>query len=729
MAVTFPASSQSPYTDPNGTVWTWTGEAWRRTATVAPAVVDATDSLVASLVNDASSVTGVSLNQRFTPSLAPMARIDKVTADGGIFRVGLIGMSIASFGFALPALGNNLRRQYGYAEQMYENAGSAGGSFTSPYQGWDKQPFGGRKFTRLRGSSSSSGNVQWYVYGDTISLWFSVESNAEACSIKIDDVVAGATPASGTQRYAVKQTFDGLTLGAHTLEIVKPSGAGFVYLEAFESLNSAVPGVAVYDWTLGGSSVRDMTTVRLPQGAQVDGIAIATNAGVDGHFNNDEIDLYVMMHDVNDAGTGIETVQSVFAPNLERIVALTRERVKPLVLVSSMAGGYAMPANPHHEAYNLTRELYRAAAAAENHVTHVDWHGATILDDLEQYAATYYPSVVGLDVGAGTFTSGDFIHSGAASYASLQHEFAKVFALPPADARNHARLDMVRVLDTVRGTQPTVAPTTRDVFRMAAASGTWSYSATTDEFTTTEPHGLAPGDKLVFPGGGFSNFGSWTGDPMWVLTTPTATTFTTSLSEGGAQFVTGGSGSWTLTFALLHVQSKQFQGPAEVGLQANWYGGTELHGYTSVPVWFDPDAVSGEGASLSGEGRALIRSAPDGTDEFGPYRTWSSNTGFNIGYGIHTLDDAYILVRYSGTLSLWASTNNAFVTVDGDLMAPLPGDGLKRMSFPLTEIGDPPVTAVMRVRASGASTTFTLGASTKRVYDIAVSPSPTWPGL
>lgn len=667
-----------------------------------------------------------------TASLAPMARINKVTQDDGVLRVGLIGMSIASFTYALPALAQRLKDTYGNPDQVHQRAAVLGGDYTTAYQGWEKQPYCGRGHVRLRGKAASS-NLTHSMFGSKISMWFSVEADSEACNIEIDGVVVGTTPAAGTQQFSVKQEFGGLANTQHSIEIVKPAGAGYVYLETLESYDEAKTGVLTYDWTIGGHSLKTMRVPFNAAGGQVSAVTLADDAGVEGHFANTEIDLYVVMHDVNDVGSSSD-LNTYAIPIFNRMVELTRDRVAPVVLVSSMAGntGWAAAGATTAANYNTLRDLYISTSLSESHVTHVDWHGATWLDDIEQYAATYYSAATITDVEAGTYT-GDFIHPDATAHAALQHEFAKVFGLPPADAKVPENLIRERWIRRAQTIRPSTTPVTRTSYRLVADPGECTLNGTTDTLTTATAHGLAVGDLLLFSPHSIG-FTGWPGGPMWVHSVPTSTTFTVSETAGGAQWTTSDTGTERNVQRVLRVASRQFQAPSETGLWPLWYAGVSTlseAGFAEVSVHFDADAYSADGFYFAGTERAAIQSSPAGTDEYGKYINWSTNT--NVYVHSELCRDgqvAYLLVRYSGRLSVRPEAGGgANYFLDTNLDA-LPSVATPSVTFPITEIGDTPITAVIPVQTVNDSSSYvTMTGTTNRIYDLAISPSPIWPGL
>jgi hypothetical protein len=662
-------------------------------------------------------------------SLAPMARATKISRDGGILRVGLLGMSIASFNTSLMYIGAMLQEQYGKANYDSTRGGLLSGSWELPNRGWSKQPYGGRSYVRIRADATSE-SMFLEGYGDTVNIWFSVEADAEVCNIKVNDSVVGTTPAAGSQAYSVKQTYT-TTTGYLKLEIEPPAGAGYVYLEEAEFLDSSSSGVIWHDWTLGGASLTDSVNLRPATGDQVDGIAIEENVGLNGYFNSQDIDLFIVMHDVNDAGKGYASFTSTFTPAIQKAVEITRANAVPLVLVSSMAGHYALNTpgeENHHQAYNAIRDLYKSLAESESHITHVDWHGATILDDLSVYQQTYYSGVSGLNLTTGDFT-GDFIHPDQIAYPTFHAEMFK--ALNISKSPNGESLGEAisrKLLDDSRTSLPFIAPQAREVFTRISAPSESTF--TTDTFETPIAHGFSVGDKVIFQGGGSGGMVGFDGTIMWVLSTPTATTFTASYTEGGDAYTIANAVVYPVTQPIFRLDTKYYQGPSETAITAEWYASRYPDtGFTPTAVWYDNDAYTYDGGTCSGEDRAAIFNSPDGTDEYGPYKSYASNQNMTIRWGATQHQPVYVMVRYSGELYMWAATDNFFVDKAGDEFS-IPLIGLKRGYFPQVVIGEPPITAIVRLqRGESISGFITLGASTKRIYDYAVSASPIWPGL
>lgn len=326
-------------------------------------------------------------------------------------RILCAGTSIAAGDNSVPlTTAEWLRTVYGDAGETDIMAGSAGGSFEAAFLGWSKQPYGGLGFVRARGSSTSS-NWTSSVYGDRIAVEVSQESDGVQTNVLIDGVLAGTVTSAGAQKYGVRTEFT-TTLGMHVVTIEKPA-TGHVYLERIRGRRSEATGIAIINATLGGSALRDMSTLRSPTGAQVAGIAIGTNVGVDAYYDRDDIDINLSSYVVNDSGantTGLAGFTGTYTPSLARAVERTRIRNTQLVELVEMPGHYALPTTgaDNWRTFQAIRDLLILTGKQNNHVLTVDWHGATILADLNLYASRYY-GVTDLNLGTGVYT-GDFIH-------------------------------------------------------------------------------------------------------------------------------------------------------------------------------------------------------------------------------------------------------------------------------------------------------------------------------
>lgn len=363
--------------------------------------------------------------------LSPLANIAKSkTAPFRIFHMG------TSIGDATVAAGKMLAEQmkfvYGDTGMVEMRAGIMGGSYESVQFGWEKQPYGGPMFTRLRGKSTSSA-LTFYNYFDSMVIEWSQETDGAASAVLIDGVASGSYGQAGAQKYSNRTTFN-TTLGWHTVTI-NPPAAGFNYLETIEFRNTTRTGVELRTASLGGSSLSQMVTLRTPVAPQVAGIPIEPNVGIDSFIDRSDVDLFSISYTVNDAGSGMAWVTGGFKTSIDRMVSIAGARGIPMIILIEMGGHYSMPNDGGNSNYNTQFNIVRdhlLSLAKNNHVTVLDWHAATILSDLAAYAARYYLTVANLNVGAGTYT-GDFIHPNTAGHqASHSLIFKAAGMTPPA---------------------------------------------------------------------------------------------------------------------------------------------------------------------------------------------------------------------------------------------------------------------------------------------------------
>lgn len=343
------------------------------------------------------------------PVMPPLANISK--ASTGPFRVLHVGTSIADAAdSAGKMLGEQLKARYGDSGLVQFSMGNLGGTTTNVWQGWNKQTAGTHMLTRLRGSTTST-DLTFKGYFDTTVLEWSREMDTVPVEILIDGASKGFVGTAGSQLYGQVATF-AVPLGFHVLTIKAPSSAaGYAYLEWLELQNSARRGVEIRSASLGGSSIRDMTQVHAAGTNQVAPIPIQGNNGLDVFFNRPDFDLIVVQDVVNDAGAGIAWAQGGYQTSMNYAVEATRQRGVPVISIIEMGGHYSILNDngnaTNYTAFNTIRE-YQLRLRSNNHWTIIDWHGATILPDLNAYMLRYY-GATGLNVSAGTFT-GDFTH-------------------------------------------------------------------------------------------------------------------------------------------------------------------------------------------------------------------------------------------------------------------------------------------------------------------------------
>lgn len=319
---------------------------------------------------------------------------------------------------------NSLRERLGDSGNTTEPLGALGGSATSPaYLGWDKQPFGGFFFTRIRGKSTSSPLLLKKGLVKRMVLRYSTEVDGGSFDVYVDGVFDRTLNCAGPQSYSNEAVFTWSTPGVHTLELKAPA-SGYAYVESIDYCYDA-PGIHMLDGAYGGAALRDYMSLRGNIAPQVPGIAIVGNVGLDSLYNNvsDNFkpDAIISTYTVNDSGSGLSAVNSTFKPALDRLVQTTKNNGIPLVLVVEMGGHYSMPMDPNYAAYNAVRD-HIISKSKEPHVTVIDWHGmmglaTTDTAELDKVLSRYY-SATEINSAAGTF-KGDLIHPTDVGYAPL----------------------------------------------------------------------------------------------------------------------------------------------------------------------------------------------------------------------------------------------------------------------------------------------------------------------
>lgn len=385
-------------------------------------------------VNEAKELpAGVKVLDAHLPARANrlplLANIAKIRT--GTFRIFHMGTSI---GEATTSAGKMLAEQlktiYGDSGLEEVRAGLLGGSYENASNGWKKQPYGGPKFTRARGDSTSTA-LTFTKYFDALTVEWSQEADAAAATVTIDNVSAGTFGAPGAQKYSNRTKFT-TTLGWHTVTITAPA-SGYSYLESLEFADSTRTGIEISNAALGGSSINSMVTLRTPNGAQIAGIPIGSNVGLDSFVNRTNVDMFSMSYVVNDAGLGTSWASGGYKTAVDYMVAKAASLSIPFLIVIEMGGHYSMPndngSTSNNTAFNTIRE-YLLSLRKHNHVTVVDWHAATAMSDYAAYAARYYPGVTNLNVANGTY-SGDFIHPVTAAHQVAQVQVLAAAAVQP----------------------------------------------------------------------------------------------------------------------------------------------------------------------------------------------------------------------------------------------------------------------------------------------------------
>ncbi|WIY52467.1 DUF2793 domain-containing protein [Devosia sp. YIM 151766] len=340
----------------------------------------------------------------------------------GRYRIGLFGTSLAQRDYGtFQKFKETVRNKWGDAGSQSQIYGGLGGTYDGVFQGWYRQYFGGAGHIRLRGQSSSV-PIREIVYGDQLDLFWSQEMDAAEFTVTIDGN-SHSVGAAGAQAYGQMARFN-LPLGPHEL-IITPPPSGYCYIERHLCRNTLAVGVEVEDFTLGGSTLRDAVVLRSKTGSLVDGIAIDGGNGIAAWHGVPDLDLVIITHTVNDAGTLASAGGWVrggdFATALGDLLDGYRTAGVPVIYAIEMAGHFIMPNDAGNANYHTAFNQLKADILAQNDngVWVLDWDGVNRNDaDIPAYAATFYSSVSGLNLSAGTY-SGDFIHPDSIGYRAL----------------------------------------------------------------------------------------------------------------------------------------------------------------------------------------------------------------------------------------------------------------------------------------------------------------------
>lgn len=318
-------------------------------------------------------------------------------------RIMMDGTSISTFsGSPNQLLVQRLKEVYGDAQFQHIFLASLGGSYETAFSGWKKQPFGGIAYHRLRGDSTSATFTQTF-YGSRFELLYSTETDGGSFVLRIDGVDY-PVDCAGPQAYGKTLVID-LPLGVHKVTFVPPA-SGYAYPEHL-FVSRGLRGIEVIDGTFGGSALQQHRTGRLAGGAQVAGIPVVGDNGVDAVFNRPDVDFIIYSGSVNDAGN---LTPATYDAAFNRLIATTHARNVPLLIQAEMAGHYAVPADPNGGYANFAgiKGRFFAAQRAYRHVHVCDWDALTRLDDLDLYASRYYTLTSGTGSSAGYV--GDYIH-------------------------------------------------------------------------------------------------------------------------------------------------------------------------------------------------------------------------------------------------------------------------------------------------------------------------------
>ncbi len=339
------------------------------------------------------------------------------------YRIGMYGNSIgAASTSTLQKFEEDVRARWGDAGTRVDVLGGIGGSYTNIYQtGWYRQPYGGPGFVRLRASTAVAATpITRIVFGNQIEYFYSRELDSADHVINVNgvDYTVGA---AGAQAYGQKLTIT-VPLGAYTVTINPPTGAGYAYPERLVARNTAAVGVEVEDYTYGGSALSHAVTLQSPSGSQVAGVAISGDTGINSQFEVPDLDLAVVSFTFNDADINSGGISGwvrggAFAIALGKLLNGFRARNIPVIYLIEMAGHHIMPNDAGNgdrfAAFNAAKAAILAQAG--NGVYVLNWDAANRNDaDIPAYAAAYY-SATSLNVAAGTY-SGDFTIPISAGY-------------------------------------------------------------------------------------------------------------------------------------------------------------------------------------------------------------------------------------------------------------------------------------------------------------------------
>lgn len=606
------------------------------------------DALITSKISElpTQASTSMSIGAAALPRLTPASLAEK--AKSGVVRGMLYGMSISSFdGSPVQMIGALMERHYGRTTSTGYQGFVLGGSYTTPQAGWVKQKSSNPGYGRAVADNTATPRT-YTGFGDRLVVEFSRESDSVAANITVDGVVVGQTPTSGSQQYTVRQEFV-LARGTHTYDIPVPASAGGkVYFERSYLYDSESRGVLIIDNTLGGSTLGNMLSVGSADSQQATPVPTVGDNGINAHFDRDDIDFYVLGQDVNDAGSpSLATyLDTTFIPTFQKIVQITKARRKPLVLVSSMAGHYAMAndgGGPQRKAnYERIRSLYAAAAAANNHITHIDWHEATKMDyDLVAYQSRYYPTVTNLNVTSGTY-SGDFIHPNATGLKESHALAAQALGVPAPreDSAGSVRWENTRRLPLNASTFSTSRGS-----RLVTSSS--NISGTADTITFPAAHGLVVGDQISLGSGVSGVTGLTGGVRYYVVNVPDALTIQVSTSLGGSVLDIGGGNS-SATAAIFGYANKKYTNPV---------GGARRVIATSlqvqhVPYYRDTSLYNQLSATQTSIDNSSLQ------DRWGKYIEQTALTNPGLAFRVVLGEPATLTIRALGSVEIRLNSTN-----------------------------------------------------------------------
>jgi hypothetical protein len=300
-------------------------------------------------------------------------------------RVALTATSIGSFNIsAIQVLAKHLQTIYGKSGDV-TFLGAYGGVYTASGS-YKKQNYGGASFHRLANEPGNA-DITYYGYVDKFLLAYSKETTGGDFDVYIDGVFDATLSSNGTQSYNNEYVKTFSSTGYHSLTIKAPT-SGYAYLERFERLLNK-PGVIIENATMGGYAASDFVNAhtRTPGTGNIAAITISGNNGTDSFFGRTGVskpDVIIFQQFTNDSTT------SLFQTVLDRAVLKTKETNVPLVLVTEQPSTQFISSEgvlnaQKTEIYNLIK-----SAAAQKHVSLVDWIALVDYSDKAAYTAKYY---------------------------------------------------------------------------------------------------------------------------------------------------------------------------------------------------------------------------------------------------------------------------------------------------------------------------------------------------
>jgi len=293
------------------------------------------------------------------------------------------------------------------------------GSVSSPFNGWQKQGYGGLTFHRLRGDHTSS-DLTFAGLATQFVLHYSTESDGGSFQVAVDGAAAGTINCSGVQSYNNTRVLDLPAAGYHTITL-HPPASGYAYFETLD-INQNRPGIHIIDGTGGGTLARNFF---VPAAGGVAPVPIVGNNGVDSYMLTDgptKPDLVLFAWVVNDC-VDLATWNGYYPGVIQRVVTTAAAQGQQVILLMEMGGAHAVPSDSGNAAFDAIRALFASYASNPN-VTVIDWDAASRhpgdsnLTAWQSWAGRFYTGKPGgnaviTQVSPSLIASGDFIHPNA----------------------------------------------------------------------------------------------------------------------------------------------------------------------------------------------------------------------------------------------------------------------------------------------------------------------------